>query len=153
MSRVMLIGRRLISRGLKPPLHGVVIVLTLVGVLDAQAPKLETLPVHGQVSLISAGGANVAVQVGAQGVLVVDTMSEPLADSLLASIRTQAGSRPIRYIVNTHAHPKFTGGNLKVAAAGAQLVAGNFAGQVGQSAKEGVVPQAFVVAHENVLRR
>ena len=49
-------------------------------------------------------------------------------------------------------HPEFTGGNLKVAAAGAQLVAGNFAGQVGQRAVEGVVPQAFVVAHENVLK-
>jgi glyoxylase-like metal-dependent hydrolase (beta-lactamase superfamily II) len=38
-----------------------------------------------------------------------------------------------------------------VAAAGSQLVAGNFAGQVGQRAVDGAVPQAFVVAHENVL--
>jgi glyoxylase-like metal-dependent hydrolase (beta-lactamase superfamily II) len=79
-------------------------------------------------------------------------MSEPQSDRLIAAIRTLAGSRPIRYIVNTHAHPEFTGGNLKVAAAGAQLVAGNFAGQVGQRAVDGVVPQAFVVAHENVLK-
>ena len=102
--------------------------------------------------MISAGGLNVLLQVGPQGVLVVDTMTEPLVDRLLAAIRTLAGPRPIRYIVNTHANPEFTGGNLKVAAAGTQLVAGNFAGQVGQSAVEGVVPQAFVVAHENVLR-
>jgi len=125
---------------------------SIVGLLRAQSSDLETLPVHGQVSLVSAGGLNVLVQVGPQGVLVVDTMAEPLADRLLAAIRTLAGSRPIRYVVNTHAHPEFTGGNLKVAAAGAQLVAGNFAGQVGQRAVEGVVPQAFVVAHENVLR-
>ena len=118
----------------------------------AQAPALETLAVRGQVSLISTGDVNVLVQIGPQGVLVVDTMTEPLADSLIAAIRAAAGSRPIRYIVNTHAHPEFTGGNLKVAAAGAQLVAGNFAGQVGQSAVQGVVPQAFVVAHENVLK-
>jgi cyclase len=118
----------------------------------AQAPRLETLPVRGQVSLISAGDVNVLVQMGPQGVLVVDTMTEQLADSLIAAIRTAAGARPIRYVVNTHARPEFTGGNLKVAAAGAQLVAGNFAGQVGQSAVQGVVPQAFVVAHENVLK-
>ena len=118
----------------------------------AQAPKLETLPVRGQVSLISSGDVNVLVQIGPQGVLVVDTLAEPLADSLIAAIRAAAGSRPIRYVVNTHAHPEFTGGNLKVAAAGAQLVAGNFAGQVGQNAVQGVVPQAFVVAHENVLK-
>lgn len=126
----------------------VVIGLATVG---AQSPDIETLPVRGQVSLIGAGELNALVQVGPQGVLVVDTMTDALADRLLAAIRTLAGSRPIRYVVNTHAHPDFTGGNLKVAAAGSQLVAGNFAGQVGQAAVEGVVPQAFIVAHENVL--
>ena len=140
------------ARGLKPPLYGCICMLGLVAALGAQAPAMETLPVHGQVSLIGAAGVNVLVHVGPQGVLVVDTMAEPMADALLAAIRTLAGFRPIRYVVNTHANPEFTGGNLKVAAAGAQLVAGNFAGQVGQSAKEGVVPQAFVVAHENVLK-
>jgi glyoxylase-like metal-dependent hydrolase (beta-lactamase superfamily II) len=120
--------------------------------LGAQATEMETLPVRGRVSVVSAGGVNALVQIGSQGVLVVDTMSEPQSDRLIAAIRTLAGSRPIRYIVNTHAHPEFTGGNLKVAAAGAQLVAGNFAGQVGQRAVDGVVPQAFVVAHENVLK-
>jgi glyoxylase-like metal-dependent hydrolase (beta-lactamase superfamily II) len=129
-----------------------VAVVALTAALEAQAPKVETLPVHGQVSMISTGDLNVLVHIGPQGVLVVDTMTEPLADSLIAAIRAAAGSRPIRYIVNTHAQPEFTGGNLKVAAAGAQLVAGNFAGQVGQSAVQGVVPQAFVVAHENVLK-
>jgi glyoxylase-like metal-dependent hydrolase (beta-lactamase superfamily II) len=126
--------------------------VSVVPMLRAQSSDMETLPVHGQVSLVSASGLNVLVQVGSQGVVVVDTMTEPLADRLLAAIRALAGPRPIRYVVNTHAHPEFTGGNLRVAAAGSQLVAGNFAGQVGQSAVEGVVPQAFVVAHENVLR-
>ena len=126
-------------------------IVSLTLTMAAQSAP-ETLPVRGQVSLVSAGGVNALVQVGAQGVLVVDAMPEPQSDALIAAIRTIAGSRPIRYIVNTHAHPEFTGGNLKVAAAGAQLVAGNFAGQVGQRAVEGVVPQAFVVAHENVLK-
>jgi glyoxylase-like metal-dependent hydrolase (beta-lactamase superfamily II) len=102
--------------------------------------------------MISAGAVNALVQVGPQGVLVVDTLSESQSDGLLAAVRALAGSRPIRYVVNTHADPAFYGGNQKVAAAGAQLVAGNFAGQVGQQAVEGVVPQAFVVAHENVLK-
>jgi cyclase len=137
------------------PVRAVLALLAAVGLattLAAQSADLESLPVRGQVSVVSAGGVNTLVQIGSQGVLVVDTMSEPRADSLVAAIRTLAGSRPIRYVVNTHAHPEFTGGNLKVAAAGSQLVAGNFAGQVGQRAIEGVVPQAFVVAHENVLR-
>jgi cyclase len=120
---------------------------------DASARQaFETLPVRGQVSLISARNLNVVVQSGAQGLVVVDTMAEGMTEQLLGAIRALGGSRPIRYVINTHAHPEFTGGNLGVAAAGAQLVAGNFAGQVGQRAVQGVVPQAFVIAHENVLR-
>jgi len=84
-------------------------------------------------------------------VLLVDTLSEPDSARLLEAVRSRAGARPIRYIVNTHADADFTGGNAIVAAAGSQLVAGNFAGQVGQRAVDGAVPQAFVVAHENVL--
>ena len=119
--------------------------------LAAQTPALETLPVHGQVSLITDGTSNTVMLLGAQGVLLVDTLSEPTGGRLLDALRAKAGTRPIRYIVNTHADPAFTGGNAAVAAAGSQLVAGNFAGQVGQRAVEGAVPQAFVVAHENVL--
>ena len=126
-------------------------VVTLVATLSAQS-TIETLPVHGLISLISARNLNVIVQSGSQGLLVVDTMAEGMTDQLLAAIRTLGSGRSIRYVVNTHAHPDFTGGNLGVAAAGAQLVAGNFAGQVGQRAVEGVVPQAFVIAHENVLK-
>lgn len=126
--------------------------LALVATTGAQSQGVETLPVRGRVSVVSAGGVNAVVQVGPQGVLVVDTLAEPMADRLLAAIRALAGSRPIRYVINTHADPEFTGGNLKIAASGSQLVAGNFAGQIGQAAVDGVVPQAFIVAHENTLR-
>jgi cyclase len=118
----------------------------------AAQQTFETLPVRGQVSLISARNLNVVVQSGAQGLLVVDTMAAGMTEQLLDAIRGLGGTRPIRYVINTHAHPEFIGGNLGVASAGAQLVAGNFAGQVGQRAVQGVVPQAFVIAHENVLR-
>jgi cyclase len=116
-----------------------------------QSAGLETLPVRGQLSMITNGSSNVLVQVGPQGVLVVDTMSDADGARLLDAVRRRAGARPIRYVLNTHADREFTGGNATIAAAGSQLVAGNFAGQVGQRAVDGAVPQAFVVAHENVL--
>jgi glyoxylase-like metal-dependent hydrolase (beta-lactamase superfamily II) len=112
--------------------------------------SLETLPVHGQVSLVgSVDSTNVAVQVGSQGVLVVDTLAEPMADSLVGAIRALAGNKPIRYVVNTSADLDHVGGNLKVASAGAQLVGGNFAAQLGAAGSQ----SAFIVAHENVLNR
>ena len=81
---------------------------------------IEILPVHGQVSLLASAGANTLIQVGPQGVLVVDTMREQDADQLLLAIRKVARNKPIRYVVNTHAHPGHTGGNLKIAKAGSQ---------------------------------
>jgi cyclase len=99
--------------------------------------------------MLVAGGTNAAIQIGDDGVLVVDTMTAPLADKLLAEIRRLAGDKPIRYIVNTHVHADHTGGNEKIAAAGQSIVAGNFAGQVGQDAAN----LAAVIAHENVLNR
>jgi cyclase len=116
-----------------------------------QTAGLETLPVRGQLSMITNGSTNVLVQVGSQGVLVVDTMAEADGARLLDAVRARAGAKPIRYVLNTHADREFTGGNATIAGAGSQLVAGNFAGQVGQRAVDGAVPQAFVVAHENVL--
>jgi glyoxylase-like metal-dependent hydrolase (beta-lactamase superfamily II) len=119
-------------------------------VVSAQQPSmLETLTIHGQLSLVSAGDTNALVQVGSQGVLVVDTLSAALGDRLVASIRELAGNRAIRYIVNTEADAEFTGGNAAVASAGAQLVGGNFAAQLGAAGSE----SAFIVAHEKVLHR
>jgi cyclase len=125
--------------------------LAVAAVGLAQASRFESLAVHGQVSMITNGSSNVLLQAGPQGVLLVDALTAADGVGLLEVVRARTGSKPIRYLVNTHADADFTGGNAVVAAAGSQLVAGNFAGQVGQRAVDGAVPQAFVVAHENVL--
>ena len=149
-----------VSRAFYVPVRSLAAAPRWCGAVTVAAPRpcrpvrpFETLPVHGQVSMITNGSSNVLLQAGPQGVLLVDTLSEPDGARLLEAVRGRAGARPIRYVVNTHADADFTGGNATVAAAGSQLVAGNFAGQVGQRAVDGAVPQAFVVAHENVLDR
>lgn len=110
----------------------------------APAPAMDVLKVHGQVYLIAGPASNAVVQVGAQGVLVVDTMREQDADALLTEVRKLAVGKPIRYVVNTHAHLEHVGGNAKISQAGTQLVGGNFGGQVQGD-------HAFIVAHEKVL--
>jgi glyoxylase-like metal-dependent hydrolase (beta-lactamase superfamily II) len=99
--------------------------------------------------MLTGGGVNAAVQIGDEGVLVVDTMSAGLADKLIAEIRKLAGDKPIRWIVNTHVDADHTGGNAKVAEAGESIIAGNFAGQAGQKAAN----FAKIVTHENVEAR
>jgi glyoxylase-like metal-dependent hydrolase (beta-lactamase superfamily II) len=128
----------------------VAFLLALTAVVRSQGPAapglqpLDVLKVHGQVYLVAGPASNAIIQVGDQGVLVVDTMREQDADALLAEIQKLAGAKPIRYVVNTHAHLDHIGGNEKISAAGTQLVGGNFGGQVQGD-------HAFIFAHEKVL--
>jgi glyoxylase-like metal-dependent hydrolase (beta-lactamase superfamily II) len=117
--------------------------------LTAQEQTVKSLHVQGNVWMLVGPSANAAVQIGSDGVFVVDTMTESLADAMIAEIRRLAPDKPIRYIVNTHVHPDHTGGNEKVAAAGRSIVAGNFANDIGQ----GAASTAMIIAHENVLNR
>ena len=110
---------------------------------------VQTLHVQGNVYMAVGGPFNAAFSVGDDGVLVVDTMVEPLADKLIAAIQKVAGNKPIRYVLNTHWHQDHIGGNVKVADAGQSVVSGNFAGQAGAAQAE----RAFIWAHENALHR
>jgi cyclase len=127
-----------------PPLHA-----QTGGTPDFSNIEMHSFHVQGNVWMIVGGPSNAAVSIGNDGVLVVDTMVEPFADRFLAEVKKLAGDKPIRHIINTHFHPDHTGGNAKVTAAGHQIVAGNFAAQVGQDAAN----QANIIAHENVQIR
>ena len=114
-----------------------------------QQTEVRSRLVQGNVWLINAGFVNVAAQIGPDGVLVVDTGTEALAEKILAEIKRLAGDKPIRFIVNTHAHPDHVGGNVIIAKAGRSVISGNFVGQAGA----GAANVAKVWAHENTLRR
>ncbi len=59
--------------------------------------------VKGKVWSITAGGQNTVVQLGDEGILVVDPGSQELAAAVLAEIRKIGGNKPIRQIVYTSA--------------------------------------------------
>ncbi len=68
-------------------------------------------------------GANAGVIVGADGILVVDTLvSAKEADRLLKDIRA-VSSRPVRFAVNTHWHLDHAFGNCRFAERGAAIIA------------------------------
>jgi glyoxylase-like metal-dependent hydrolase (beta-lactamase superfamily II) len=105
--------------------------------------------VQGNVWLINAGFVNVAAQIGPDGVFVVDTGTEALGEKILAEIKRLAGDKPLRFIVNTHAHPDHIGGNVAIAKAGRSIISGNFAGQAGAEAANA----AKIITHENAQLR
>ena len=111
--------------------------------------EVHSLHVQGNVWMLHGAGVNAAVQIGDEGVLVVDTMTAGLGEKVVAEIKKLAGDKPIRWIVNTQVDPDHTGGNAKVAEAGESIIAGNFAGQAGQASAN----FAKVLTHENVEAR
>jgi glyoxylase-like metal-dependent hydrolase (beta-lactamase superfamily II) len=99
-------------------------------------------------------GANVVVQLGDQGVLVVDTGNREMAPKLLVQIQRLAQEhagdhKEIRKVINTNGRADHVGGNETIAKAGSQIISGEERPQ--QNAF--VSPGAEVIAHENVLRR
>jgi len=125
------------------------------GVLAQQLQQggkdVEVLQVRPNVYMIAGAGGNVAVQLGWQGAIVVDTGSANLSDKVLAAIkRLTTQNQRIRYIINTSADADHVGGNAEFVKAGLSLYppagddVGNFRTNGGGAA---------VLAHENVLLR
>ena len=111
------------------------------------AIEVRTLQVRDNIYMLVGAGGNMTVQVGNDGVFLVDTQFAPLSDKIIAAI-LEISDKPIRYIVNTHHHGDHTGGNQNLRLAGNTVSGGNMAGAIRDS---GV--GAAIVAHENVLLR
>src|SRR6267154_1106137 len=83
----------------------------------ADASDLEMLPVQGNVYLLSGAGANIVVQTGPQGTLVVDSGLSGMSDKIIAAVR-KLTPKPIQYILNTSADSDHAGGNDALRKAG-----------------------------------
>ena len=94
-------------------------------------------------------GRQYHMQVGDDGVLLVDTGDS--RHERQGSGRRPAAStdRPIRYIIDTHVHADHTGGNEASPKAGNTIAGGNVVGDIGASAGN----QAAILAFQTVLDR
>jgi cyclase len=92
-----------------------------------QAADLEVLQVVPNFYMIAGAGANIGVQIGPDGVVLVNAGAESMSDKLIAAIK-KLTPEPIRYIIDTSADPENVGGNAAVAKAGQSFTpAGNAA--------------------------
>jgi hypothetical protein len=109
--------------------------------------ELHLLPVQGNVYMLVGDGANIAVQIGKQGVLLVDTGFAQLSGKLAAAV-AQLSDKPIRYIISANSFADRVGGNEPVRRAGITVTGANVAANITDAGAG-----AALLAHENVLTR
>ena len=148
-------------KSLAPRIAVIVVVLCVVGLesaprnpvqgsaTSASSSELEILRIRPNFYLIAGAGANIAVQVGVDGVVLVDTGPANRFDDVMSAVRTIT-SAPIRFIVNTSADADHVGSNDRFL-------------QDGQAAFDKIAnlfPRNYflsgavaILAHEAVLRR
>ena len=81
---------------------------------------IEVLRVRPDFYMIAGAGGNIGVQVGSNGVLLVDTGSQAASDQVLGAVQ-KLTDQPVRLILNTSADADHVGGNGKLAKAGQSL--------------------------------
>src|SRR5439155_20584574 len=110
------------------------------------ADSLEILEVRPSFFVMAGAGANIGVQMGDDGVVVVDAGPAADAPAVLAAIK-RISPKPIRYIIDTGPDTDHVGGNEALSKAGEKLFAGS---SLGGGSADSFAP---VISAEGVLRR
>lgn len=98
--------------------------LQLLGQPGLANVELEIQPVAGDVYMIQrpGGGGNIAALIGDDGVLLVDSLFDPMNAALIEAIG-KVTSQQVEFVINTHIHIDHVNGNAKLAEAGALIFA------------------------------
>ncbi|HEY8520175.1 MAG TPA: MBL fold metallo-hydrolase [Gammaproteobacteria bacterium] len=88
---------------------------------DLSAVQIQTEQVADGLYMLVGAGGNIALSVGDDGALIVDTQFAPLTEKIQAAIRA-AGGGDVAFVINTHWHGDHTGGNENFGKAGATIV-------------------------------
>jgi cyclase len=123
-------------------------VVAAQGSRAASTDGLEVLEIRPNFFVIAGAGANIGVQVGEDGVVVVDAGSAASAPAVIAAIR-RITPKPIRYVIDTGPDADHVGGNDVLSKAGDQFYPGT---RARGSRQDGLRAAAAILATEGVLR-
>jgi glyoxylase-like metal-dependent hydrolase (beta-lactamase superfamily II) len=96
---------------------------------------LEVLQVQPNFYMIAGAGGNIGVQIGPDGVVLVDAGTQQASNAVIAAIR-RLTDQPIRYIIDTSADTDLVGGNGALAKAGRSIYATSTEPLGGESGKD-----------------
>ncbi len=122
-----------------------VLLLALPFAASAQS-DLEVLPVQGNVFAIFGPGGNSTVQVGSEGVVVVDTQPAALSAQMVEAIG-HLSPKPIRHVILTNESDQSSGGAANLAKAGVYVRV------IDSVDPRGGDSRAAIMAHLSVLDR
>jgi glyoxylase-like metal-dependent hydrolase (beta-lactamase superfamily II) len=112
---------------------------------------LDIIQIRPNFYMIAGAGANISVQIGVDGVVLVDAGTEGASDRVLAAIR-KITELPTRYIINTSADADHVSGNAKLAKTGLTI----FTNPLGNSTFLNSMTNgggAAILAHSSILAR
>lgn len=84
--------------------------------------EIKSNLLHDGIYMLEGSGGNIAVLIGEDGTLMVDSQFAPLSEKILTAIKS-ISEGPLQYLINTHWHGDHTGGNGNFNDAGARIIA------------------------------
>jgi len=115
--------------------------------LEAQDGGLEAVKVRKNFYMLAGAGGNIGVQLGSDGIVLVNAGGPNTSEKVLAALKTLT-DLPIRYIINADAGTDFVAGNEKLARAGYTIFTNALGGGAGLPNGGG----ASILSHDSVLR-
>ena len=112
---------------------------------------LEVVQARPNFFMIAGAGGNIGVQIGIDGVVLVDAGTEGASDRVLAEIK-KLTPLPVRYIINTGADADHVSGNAKLAKSGVTIFT-NALGNVNFANAMTNGGGASILAHDSILKR
>ncbi len=118
---------------------------------EADNGGLDVVKVRPNFYMIAGAGANIAVQIGTDGAVLVNAGNAGASAQVLAAIK-KLTDLPIRYIIDTGADPDLVGGNGTLAKAGYTI----FTNAIGNTGLANAMTNgggASIMAHDSILKR